>query len=80
DNFWYDRVIEKNKFYRDQVKAPFYYFKIAPWIVLWPIPSASINANTLGRINQNLGYPGTENNITPMKWVDGPGEGSIVNQ
>jgi hypothetical protein len=80
DNFWYDRIIEKNKFYRDQVKAPFYNYRIAEWIVLWPIPADAINANSLGHINQNIGYPGAETNITPMKWVDGPGEGEIVEQ
>ena len=80
DNFWYDRVIEKNVFYRDQVKAPFYNYRIAPYIVLWPVLSSAINANSLGHINQNYGYPGFESNITPMKWVDGEGEGSIVEQ
>ena len=78
DNFWYDRVIEKNAFYRDQVRAPFYNYRIAPWIVLWPIPADAINANTLGHLNQNKGYPGAENNIPPMEWVDGPGEGTLV--
>jgi starch-binding outer membrane protein, SusD/RagB family len=77
-NFWYDRVIEKNKFYKDQVKAPFYNYRIANWIVLWPIPATAISANSLGHINQNLGYPGAETNIAPLKWVDGPGEGTIV--
>ena len=80
DNFWYDRVIEKNKFYRDQVKAPFYNYKIANWIVLWPIPASAINAATLGHINQNIGYPGAETNIPPKKWIDGAGEGSVVEQ
>jgi len=80
DNFWYDRVIEKNKFYKDQVRAPFYNYRVAPYIVLWPVPRTAINANSLGHMNQNLGYPGAENNITPMKWVDGAGEGSIVAQ
>ena len=42
DNFWYDRVIEKNEFYRDEVRAPFYNYRVAPWIVLWPIPAAAI--------------------------------------
>jgi len=42
--------------------------------------ASAINANTLGHINQNKGYPGAEKNITPMKWVDGPGEGEIVQQ
>ena len=78
DNFWYDRVIEKNAFYRDQVRAPFYNYRVAPWIVLWPIPADAINANTLGHLNQNKGYPGAENNIPPMEWVDGPGEGTLV--
>lgn len=77
NNFWYDRVIEKNKFYRDQVRAPFYNYKIAEWIVFWPIPASAINAATLGHINQNIGYPGAETNVPPKKWVDGPGEGSI---
>ena len=80
DNFWYDRIIEKNVFYRDNVKAPFYNYRIAPYIVLWPIPSSAINANSLGHINQNAGYPGFEKNVTPLKWVDGDGEGSIVEQ
>lgn len=80
NNFWYDRVIEKNKFYREQTWAPFHNYRVAPWIVLWPISSDAINANSLGHINQNLGYKGSESNITPLKWVDGPGEGSIVKQ
>jgi hypothetical protein len=80
DNFWYDRVIEKNIFYRNNVKAPFYNYRIAPYIVLWPVLSSAINANSLGHINQNFGYPGFESNITPWKWVDGEGEGSIVEQ
>lgn len=80
DNFWYDRVIEKNVFYRDNVKAPFYNYRIAPYIVLWPVPATAINANSLGHINQNIGYNGAESNVTPYKWVDGEGEGSIVSQ
>lgn len=80
DNFWYDRVVEKNIFYRDNVRAPFYNYRVAPYIVLWPVLSSAINANSLGHINQNFGYPGFESNVTPMKWVDGEGEGSIVEQ
>jgi len=80
DNFWYDRCIEKNVFYRDNVQAPFYKYRIAPYIVLWPVPSSAINANSLGHLNQNFGYPGFDTNVPPMKWVDGEGEGSIVEQ
>ena len=78
DNFWYDRVIEKNSFYREHVKAPFHSYRIAQHNVLWPIAQTSIDANSLGHINQNVGYPGSATNQTPMKWVDGPGEGSII--
>ncbi len=78
DNYWHDRVLEKNVFYRDEVRAPFYNYRIAPWIALWPIPASTINSNTLGHINQNKGYPGSETNIPPLEWVDGPGEGTQV--
>lgn len=80
DNFWYDRIIEKNSFYRDHVIAPFHSYRIAQHNVLWPIAQTSIDANSLGHINQNAGYPGADTNQPPMKWIDGPGEGSIVKQ
>ena len=41
--------------------------------------SAAINANSLGHINQNIGYPGAETNITPMKWIDGPVKEKLLN-
>ena len=34
--------------------------------VLWPVPENAIKTNTGGVINQNIGYPGAENNITPL--------------
>lgn len=78
DNFWYDRVIEKNVFYREEVRAPHYNYRAAPWLVLWPIPANAINANTQGHINQNNGYPGDDNRQEPWRWVDGEGEGELV--
>ncbi len=78
NNFWYDRVIEKNDFYRENVVAPHYTYRAAPWIALWPIPAAAINANTMGVINQNKGYPGEEIYREPVYWQDGEGEGTIV--
>jgi starch-binding outer membrane protein, SusD/RagB family len=81
DNFWYDRVMEKNVFYGTNVVAPHYTYRAASWIALWPVPASSINANSLGVINQNEGYPGAENNVTPRVWVDtGEGEGEIMEQ
>ncbi len=78
DNFWFDRVMEKNSYYRDNVVAPHYTYRAASWIALWPIPASAINANTLGVINQNKGYPGEENYREPVYWQDGEGEGTIV--
>lgn len=80
DNFWYDRVMEKNNFYKDNVVAAHYTYRAAPWLVLWPIPASAINANSLGVINQNKGYPGDDVYKTPQKWVDGEGEGQLVDQ
>ncbi len=81
DNFWYDRVTEKNIFYRDNVVSPHYTYRAAEWIVLWPVPASAIEANSLGHINQNEGYPGAEDNVTPYVWKDtGDGEGEVVPQ
>ncbi|GLR16947.1 RagB/SusD family nutrient uptake outer membrane protein [Portibacter lacus] len=78
NNFWYDRVIEKNAYYRENVVAPHYTYRAAPHIVLWPIPAAAINSNTQGTINQNAGYPSFKGTIEPWVWKDGDGEGEIV--
>lgn len=64
DNFYYDWVIEKNHFYRDNVLSKNgSRYKISPHHVLWPVPANVINANTQGRINQSPGYPGSEENV-----------------
>jgi len=62
-NFFYDRVIEKNIFYRTKarnVRGDAY--TMSPFHVLWPIPRPAILANSLGQINQNIGYAGSETN------------------
>lgn len=67
DNFWYDRVVEKNDFYNKNIQTPYgNYFTCSPFHIFWPIPSYAINTNTGGVINQNVGYPGTEKNVTPL--------------
>jgi hypothetical protein len=66
NNFFYDRIMEKNIFYSDHVLGKDgTRYSISSWNVLWPILSDVINANTLGHINQNKGYTGSENNIAP---------------
>jgi hypothetical protein len=65
NNYLYDRVVEKNNFYNAGYSWGSNEFKIGPHHVLWPIPQDVIDDNPGGVINQNLGYPGAENNIPP---------------
>ncbi|MCE2758120.1 MAG: hypothetical protein LW706_09290 [Chitinophagaceae bacterium] len=37
-------------------------YTMSPYHVLWPIPRPAILANSLGVINQNIGYSGAEKN------------------
>lgn len=65
-NYWYDRVMAKNNFYRTHLKWGENECRISPHHVLWPVPAEVINTNTLGIINQNIGYPGAEKNQPPL--------------
>ncbi len=69
-NWWYDRVIEHNIIYEIKPildgKTP----QIDPHNVLWPIDNNVITANTLGTINQNIGYIGAENNVPPLEVIE----------
>lgn len=64
-NFYYDWIMKVNDFYNKGVKQNYGEYKMSVHHVLWPIPQKSILANANGVINQNVGYPGAENNITP---------------
>ena len=66
-NFYFDWVSAKNNFYNKGIKTNYAEYRFSTHHVLWPIPEGSITSNTGGVINQNVGYPGTENNITPLK-------------
>lgn len=69
-NFWYDRIMEVTDFYNQGVKTIHGdEYTMSPFHVLWPVPASAINANTQGRINQNEGYPGAENNIPPLTTI-----------
>ncbi|MEM7379685.1 MAG: RagB/SusD family nutrient uptake outer membrane protein [Bacteroidota bacterium] len=46
--------------YKDQV------YRFAPHNIYWPVPQSAIDANSLGVINQNVGYAGAENNVDPI--------------
>lgn len=64
-NFYYDWVTAKSNFYNKGVKHKWAEYKMSVHHVLWPVPANAINSNIKGVINQNIGYPGAENNIEP---------------
>lgn len=67
NNFFYDRIIEKNIFYARRLRTNFgNIYTISPYHVLWPVPTPSIEANTYGRINQNIGYSGADRNLPAL--------------
>ena len=64
DNYWYDRLMDKNIFYKKNFVTPHGdMFKISPFHAFWPVPQAAILGNSDGRINQNIGYSGAELNV-----------------
>ncbi|OCX51952.1 starch-binding protein [Mucilaginibacter sp. PPCGB 2223] len=67
-NFFYDRIMEKNDFYKNPnvVTNSGNHFTISPYHVLWPIPQSDIDLNVTGHINQNKGYNGAATNVPPL--------------
>lgn len=71
NNFFYDRVKEKNVFYKNGVKTNHGdQYTMSPYHVLWPVPQSAIRANVEGHINQNKGYSGSESNIPPLDKIE----------
>src|SRR5690606_33650879 len=72
NNWFYERVMEFNTLYQ----YPPLSFKggppaqIFPYNIFWPIPNDVITENTLGVINQNLGYTGSEKNVPPLETIE----------
>lgn len=70
NNFFYDRVMEKNIFYQTKAKnVRGDAYTMSAYHVLWPIPRAAILANSLGQINQNIGYAGSETNKAALEAI-----------
>jgi hypothetical protein len=70
NNWFYDRVMAKNVFFQINLTWGQQSYRIAPHNVLWPIPETVITENTLGVINQNQGYSGTERNQPPLETIE----------
>lgn len=70
-NWYHDRIMKFNPFYY----PPVYTFwdataRMYPSHMLWPIPQSVITANTLGVINQNIGYNGDDRNVPPLETIE----------
>lgn len=72
ENFFYNRIMDVTDFYNKGVKNAYgLTYTIQPYHVLWPIAETATSVNVQGHINQNYGYDGYEDNVTPL---DGPNE------
>jgi hypothetical protein len=69
-NFFFDRVTKYNTTYAKKIQLLGNTANMAPFHVLWPIPSSIITANTKGVINQNVGYDGADRNIAPLTKIE----------
>jgi hypothetical protein len=74
-NFFYDRVIEKNSFYRDEIPWVTYSttkYTMDPKHIFWPVYIDYIVGNVDNVLNQTTGYDGAANNVEPLTHVVQP--------
>ena len=68
NNWWYDRTIEHNKYFRENLQIRGFAtntYNLVPSRVYWPVPQDEIDSNVDGTINQWRGYQGSEDNVEP---------------
>ncbi|MBW6536507.1 MAG: RagB/SusD family nutrient uptake outer membrane protein [Mariniphaga sp.] len=69
NSFFYDRVIEKNNFYRDEVPWATYpttRYTMDPKHIFWPVYEPYLIGNVGNILNQTTGYDGSEKNVEPL--------------
>ncbi len=67
NSYWWHRVSKYNNYYnKGQRTLHNDEYKMAKHNIFWPISQGNIDPNLYGRINQNYGYTGFENNETPI--------------
>ena len=74
-NFYYDRVIEKNNFFRDNTPWETYAttkYTMDPMHIWWPVYQDYIVGNVDNHLNQTTAYNGSENNVEPLTHVVQP--------
>lgn len=71
-SFYYDRIMEKNTFFRDEVPWATYSttrYTMDPKHIFWPVYQPYIIGNVGAVLNQTTGYNGAEQNIEPLTHV-----------
>lgn len=75
NNFYYDRQMERNNFFRESVNWSTYpttRYTIDPKHIFWPVYEPYIIGNVENILNQTTGYDGSENNVEPLVHVVQP--------
>ena len=74
NSFYYDRQMDVNNMYRDQVPWFSYGIKysIAPKHIWWPVYEPFLIGNVGAKLNQTTGYEGSADNIEPLTHVVQP--------
>jgi hypothetical protein len=68
-SFYYDRVTEKNNFFRDNVPWSTYpttSYTMDTKHIFWPVYEPYLIGNVGAKLNQTTGYNGSEDNIEPL--------------
>ena len=74
-SFYYDRMMEKNTFFRDEVPWATYSttkYTMDPMHIFWPVYQPYLVGNVDAILNQTTGYNGAEDNIEPLNHVVQP--------
>jgi hypothetical protein len=73
-SFYYDRMMDKNNFFRDNV--PWFSYGVTytmdPKHVWWPVYEPFLIGNVEAVLNQTTGYEGSQDNIEPLTHVVQP--------
>jgi hypothetical protein len=75
NNFYYDRVIEKNSFFSEETPWATYTttkYTMDPKHIWWPVYQDYIVGNVDNILNQTTGYNGSEGNVEPLTHVVQP--------
>jgi starch-binding outer membrane protein, SusD/RagB family len=75
ESFYYDRMMEKNDFYRENTHWSTYpdiSYTMDPMHIFWPVYQDYLVGNVGNVLNQTTGYDGSERNVEPLVHVVQP--------